>query len=205
MSTTLPENRSATRGTPDRQREILQAAVQLFHRNGYHATGMSDIGGALGLTGPALYRHFESKSAILETALLRSAEYMERKVAQVITATTDPLDTLQSLVRDIIDVLVRYPAVVAIAETERRYLSDRARAIYDRSSRLRLAEWVGPLRRIRPELTESDARLVVAASQGLILQAVRPAGLPEERVRSLLFDAAMATLLAPLGHPLPVQ
>ena len=201
MSTTLPDSRAAS---PDRRREILRAAVDLFHRDGYHATGMSDIGGELGLTGPALYRHFASKSDILEAALLQSATYMERKVARVITETDDPMLALEGLVRDIIDVLVRHPAIVSIAQTERRYLSDRARAIYDRSSRLRLAEWVGPLRQVRPDLTEADARLVVAATQGLVVQAARPAsGLAEDRLRALLFAAAMGMLLDPLDRPLP--
>jgi AcrR family transcriptional regulator len=189
-----------------RRREILRAAVELFHENGYHATAMDDIGAVVGLTGPALYRHFDSKAAILETALLRAARYMEERVAEVVTTAANPRTALETLVRDLINVLVDHPAITAIAESERRNLSDRARAIYDRSARMRATEWIGPLMQLRPELTETEARLVVDVAQGLVQQAVRPSrGVDTDRVRELLFAGAMAVLFDPLlGEP-PTQ
>lgn len=193
-----------TPAVESRRRQILRAAVDLFHQNGYHATAMDDIGAVVGLTGPALYRHFDSKAEILETALLRAARHMEDRVAAVVTSTTDPRAALESLVRDLINVLLDHPAITAIAESERRYLSERARAIYDRSSRMRATEWIGPLMQLRPGLSETEARLVVDAAQALVQQAVRPsANVPVGRVRILLFEAVMAALLEPPERPLP--
>jgi AcrR family transcriptional regulator len=189
-----------------RRRQILRAAVDLFHQNGYHATAMDDIGAVVGLTGPALYRHFESKAEILEIALLRAARFMEDRVAAVVTSTSDPRAALESLVRDLIDILLAHPAITAIAESERRYLSERARAIYDRSTRMRATEWIGPLVQLRPELSETQARLVVDTAQALAQQAVRPSvTVPVDRVRSLLFEAVMAALLEPPDRPLPAD
>jgi AcrR family transcriptional regulator len=189
-----------------RRRQILRAAVDLFHQNGYHATAMDDIGAVVGLTGPALYRHFESKAEILEIALLRAARFMEDRVAAVVTSTSDPRAALESLVRDLIDILLAHPAITAIAESERRYLSERARAIYDRSTRMRATEWIGPLVQLRPELSETQARLVVDTAQALVQQAVRPSvTVPVDRVRSLLFEAVMAALLEPPDRPLPAD
>ena len=194
MSSTTP---ARTRGDGDsRRRQILRAAIDLFHRNGYHATAMDDIGAAVGLTGPALYRHFDNKADLLETALLRAASSMERRVGAIVTAAPDPRTALETLVRDMIDVLVDHPAITAIAETERRHLSERARAIFDRSARMRATEWIGPVMQLRPELTDVEARLVVGSAQSMVQQAVRPAqGVPTDRLRTLLFDAAMAALL----------
>jgi AcrR family transcriptional regulator len=42
----------------------MAAAAQLFARHGYHAVGINDISGELGLTGPAFYRHYPSKEAL---------------------------------------------------------------------------------------------------------------------------------------------
>lgn len=43
----------------------MRAAADLFAAEGYPAAGMDQIGAAAGITGPAIYRHFDSKAAIL--------------------------------------------------------------------------------------------------------------------------------------------
>ena len=48
-----------------RREVIVTAAADLFARSGYAAVGMDDIGAAAGVTGPAIYRHFDGKAAVL--------------------------------------------------------------------------------------------------------------------------------------------
>lgn len=189
-----------------RRREILLAAIELFRERGYHATGMNDIGEAVGMTGPALYRHFAGKEDILETALLNAARYMERKVDQVVAESLDPRETLGLLIRDLARIVTDYPAVVSIALSERRHMSDRARAIYDRSTRLRETEWVGPLLELRPDLPEVEARLRVRIAQNLVGSSVvggtqLTAG---DRV-DLLASAALTILLDEATRELPQE
>ena len=50
----------------DRAERIVTVAAQLFAERGYHAVGIDEIGEAVGITGPAVYRHFDSKEAILD-------------------------------------------------------------------------------------------------------------------------------------------
>jgi AcrR family transcriptional regulator len=45
--------------------KIIQAALELFVRNGYHGTSISDITRKVGLTKGALYAHFNSKDEVL--------------------------------------------------------------------------------------------------------------------------------------------
>jgi AcrR family transcriptional regulator len=54
----------------------VAAAMELFGRQGYHATTVAQIEAAAGLSGGAggLYRHFPSKRALLEEGLRRQAE-----------------------------------------------------------------------------------------------------------------------------------
>lgn len=56
-----------------RKAEILDVAGDLFHRSGFHAVGMDDIGEAAGVTGPALYFHFRSKTGLLAAIMERLA------------------------------------------------------------------------------------------------------------------------------------
>ncbi len=69
-----------------RREMILEAAAQLFFERGFAATGIDDIGVAVGVTGPAFYRHFESKHdllvALVERAVERLQEAVDRALAE---------------------------------------------------------------------------------------------------------------------------
>src|ERR671929_1716646 len=64
----------ADAGNPSRREQILQAAAQLFAERGSRSVGVDDIGAAVGVTGPAIYRHFAGKDAMLAEMLLRISE-----------------------------------------------------------------------------------------------------------------------------------
>ena len=53
---------------------IVQAAVKLFARQGYHKTTISDLAQAIGLTSGAIFHHFANKEAILEAVI----DWLER-------------------------------------------------------------------------------------------------------------------------------
>jgi len=48
-----------------RQELILKVAATLFSERGYDSVSINDIGFAAGVTGPAIYRYFPSKEALL--------------------------------------------------------------------------------------------------------------------------------------------
>ncbi len=45
----------------ERREQILDVAIQVFARNGFHGSSMNDIADAAGVTKPVLYQHFDSK------------------------------------------------------------------------------------------------------------------------------------------------
>jgi AcrR family transcriptional regulator len=47
-----------------RREQILDVAVQVFARNGFHGTSMNHVAEAAGVTKPVLYQHFDSKQAL---------------------------------------------------------------------------------------------------------------------------------------------
>ncbi len=57
---------------PGRRGEILDAALQVFAEKGYAGGSMRDIAGRVGVSEPALYRHFPGKQALF-LALVRAA------------------------------------------------------------------------------------------------------------------------------------
>lgn len=55
--------------TSNTKQEILNAALELFSKQGYEATSISQLADAVGIRKASLYSHFENKQAILDTLL----------------------------------------------------------------------------------------------------------------------------------------
>ena len=63
--------RMATRtDAPTRREQILKEAARLFAERGFHGVGVDEIGAAVGISGPGLYRHFAGKDAMLAELLV---------------------------------------------------------------------------------------------------------------------------------------
>ncbi len=61
--------------------EILEAALNLFSLNGYEATSISQLAGAVGIRKASLYSHFVNKQEILDTIIdTVLAGYAERSI-----------------------------------------------------------------------------------------------------------------------------
>lgn len=54
----------------ERRRALLAAAAQLFAERGFERVSLDDLGAAVGVSGPAVYRHFAGKQAVLAALLV---------------------------------------------------------------------------------------------------------------------------------------
>src|SRR3954452_16951771 len=89
---------------PSRREQILRAAAQLFAERGSRAGGVDDVGAAVGVTGPAIYRHFASKDAMLAEMLLRISErLLAGGTERIASAGGDPDAQLRALVEFQVD------------------------------------------------------------------------------------------------------
>jgi AcrR family transcriptional regulator len=66
MSDTKPK----TTRPRNRKQQIIAVASEQFRAQGFHNVGMSDIAAAVGISAPALYRHFRGKQELLNATLL---------------------------------------------------------------------------------------------------------------------------------------
>lgn len=181
---------------PARKQRILDAAADLMARYGFSSVSMEDIGGAVGITASAIYRHYDSKIAVL-TAMF------DRVIDQLLSEgqrfaghpDADPLDALRQLVdgqiafvvddRDIAQVY--YREIANLPEADRRRLR--------RKQRLYLEDWVHLLTELRPGLDDAVARTIVHCAIGTIQSTLQhSAGLPDDRLRDLLRRSALAVL-----------
>jgi AcrR family transcriptional regulator len=80
----------------DTVRKMLNAAIELFVKEGYHGASIADIADATGLTKGAIYFHFESKDALM-AAILEEFEklYLDRMIAEVEAKDGNALDKIK--------------------------------------------------------------------------------------------------------------
>lgn len=83
---------------PTRRDHLIQTAVTLFARNGYHATGIDTILAAAGVSKKTLYSHFRSKEELI-LAVLRDYDGRFRNdfMRQVERAASTPQGRLLAL------------------------------------------------------------------------------------------------------------
>lgn len=111
-----------------RPEAIRQAALELFAERGYQATTMADIGAALGIRAPSLYKHVASKQDLLAEIMRGTMRSLIRHQQAVISAGGDPAIRLGRMV----EAHVRYHAAhrqeAFVGNREIRSLDDRNRA-----------------------------------------------------------------------------
>ena len=184
---------------PSRREMILEAAAQLFFERGFAATGIDDIGVAVGVTGPAFYRHFGSKHDLLVALVERAVERLQEAVDRALEeAAGDHERGLQLLAEFGADACVEDGPLTAIYTHELRNLQPEARARLNRLHRRMRDSWVHTLAELRPELTDDELRLAVHAISALQTSVATYRGdLPRTREKEMLARMTLAALRWP--------
>ncbi|MET9381360.1 TetR/AcrR family transcriptional regulator [Streptomyces sp. NPDC002928] len=92
--------------TADRRSAIRQAALRLFAAQGYRSTTMADIGAAVGIRGPSLYKHVASKHELLAEIMIGTMEQLIADNAAAVAGT----DEVQEQLRRSVEAHIRYHA-----------------------------------------------------------------------------------------------
>jgi AcrR family transcriptional regulator len=184
---------------PANRRElILAAAIELFHERGYPATGVDDIGKAVDVSGPAIYRHFSSKEEILLEAIEMAADEVHEANQNARATGTGPMAVLEGYVRAYVRVAIERSALISVWTSEARHLTSSRRSPMTRRLRAWSSEWTDELQKVRPGLTNDDARVLVAGAIGMI-STTATTDLRADRLEDRITSMAMATLATPLN------
>lgn len=164
---------AAVPGRQPRREELLAAAVRLFHERGFDNVSTDQLGAAVGISGPSVYRHFDSKAQLLAASLVRSRERLWHEVEGAISAAAGPEEALAAGLAAYVGFARRNGDYLGamLSETERLAPPDRRVAVDFRRDFLRT--WVGLLRRVRPEYDAAEARIRVHALFALVNDGVR--------------------------------
>jgi AcrR family transcriptional regulator len=179
---------------PSRRELILRAAAQLFAERGSRAVGVDDIGAAVGVTGPAIYRHFASKDAMLAEMLVRISERLLAGGTERIAAAGDsPTAQLRALVAFHVDFALDNPALITVQDRDLGALSERDARQVRQLQRRYVEEWVAVIARLHPQEPTTAARARAHAVFGLINSTPHSAGrLARPAMADLLAEMAVA-------------
>jgi AcrR family transcriptional regulator len=83
---------------PSRRDELVDAAMKIFYRNGFHNTGLDQIQKESGISKMTLYNHFKSKGELIVAALRRRDEIFRNQLMKFVEASSkDPIDRLMAV------------------------------------------------------------------------------------------------------------
>lgn len=148
-----------------RERQILDAAAALFYERGFHAVGVDEIGKRVGVTGPAIYRHFNGKDHLLATLY---HEAMDELFLRIGGRQEDPKAELEALIRASAEFALEHRELLGIYTREDRSLADPWRKEVERRTRMHMDHWKGILGRCYPARTEDEITSAAHAAVGLL-------------------------------------
>lgn len=193
LSTDVPGTREAAKA--ERRRQLLDSAKGLFARYGFRAVRLGDIGQGAGVSGPAVYRHFESKEAVLTELLVGISTYLHAGGEQIIAGDKPPRETLIDLIDFHADFALTESELIRIQDRDLDALPDAERRRVRRLQRQYVTAWVGVVTAVHPYLSEQAATVRVHALFGMVNSTPHLSRrLPRDIVAQQLRSAARAAL-----------
>ena len=181
------------RAKAERSDALLSAAASLFADRGFSGVSLEDIGAAVGVSGPAVYRHFSGKQALLGALLVGVSRDLVAGGTVVSEAASDDEDRVRALIGFHVVFALGHAPVIRVQDRDLAHLSDEDRAEVRRLQRAYIELWMSALAPLRPASTD-ELRLRVQAGFGLINST------PHSTHSASRAQAATAAVLADMAY-----
>ncbi|MCX6498061.1 MAG: TetR/AcrR family transcriptional regulator [Arthrobacter sp.] len=186
----------------NRRKALLTAAAALFASDGFNRVSLEDLGAAAGVSGPAVYRHFAGKQAVLGALLLSVSRDLLEGGRNVVADSDGAAAALAGLVEFHVDFALSNPDVIRVQDQDFSNLDEDDEAEVRTLQRSYVQLWADVLARLHPDIDPAELRMRAHAAFGLINStphSVRNQGrrVALRRARPLLESMALAALMAP--------
>jgi AcrR family transcriptional regulator len=159
-------NRS--RAKSDRRDKLIAAAERLVAERGFLAVRLEDIGAAVGVSGPAIYRHFPNKEALLVELLVGISTRLLAGARSVVADASDSEAALDGLIDFHLDFALNESDLIRIQDRDLEYLPAPAKRQVRKAQRQYVEIWVDALLRCHRADSDAGARLMAHAVFGLL-------------------------------------
>ncbi len=156
------------RAKAQRRQDLLAASATLFAERGFAGVSIDDIGAAVGVSGPAVYRHFPSKQAVLGAVLLEVSHDLLDGGREVAARSADPAGRLRALIAFQVEFALTQPAVIVVQDRELPNLTEEDRHEVRALQRGYVTLWADTLGELASGRDAADLTLRAQAAFGLI-------------------------------------
>jgi AcrR family transcriptional regulator len=182
------------RAKADRREALLDAAASLFAERGFTRVSLEDLGAAVGVSGPAVYRHFEGKQAVLGALLVGVSELLSSGGRAVVDSARDDAAALTALIAFHVDFALANADVIRVQDRDLDSLADPDRHSVRALQRSYVELWVDVLGRLRPTEERAALRTRAHGAFGLINSTPHSGGVELAQTRAILERMALAAL-----------
>ncbi len=179
--------------TPRRQ-QILDIAAELFAARGFHGVSVAELGSACGISGPALYKHFESKDAMLAEMLVSISETLLAEGRSRVGTAAGPRAALEALVEWHIEFALEHRALIVVQDRDWSSLPDEARERVRALQRSYVDVWATQIRLHDPSLSPDTSRARAHVMFGLLNSTPHSGRLPDPQMHDVLREMAHGAL-----------
>jgi AcrR family transcriptional regulator len=97
----------------DRKEQIINEAIRIIHEDGYSNLSIRELANRVGISEPAIYRHFENKDAII-LGILDKMKELGKYIIQRMLLISDPKERIIQFVLLHYEFLEKKPEMVSI-------------------------------------------------------------------------------------------
>lgn len=177
-----------------RRQQILATAAELFAQRGFHGVSVADLGAAVGISGPALYRHFSSKDAMLAEMLVSISEELLGVGTARAEAAGSAAEALRALVAWHTDFALHNKPLIVVQDRDWDALPSEAREKVRALQKSYVDLWAAQLTSLHPGLSTEAAHARAHAAFGLLNSTPRISGLTEGELSLTLQEMALKAL-----------
>jgi AcrR family transcriptional regulator len=189
-----PAATPADAGKGTRREQILTTAAVLFAERGFNGVSINDIGAAVGISGPALYRHFASKDAVLGEMLVGISQQLLDEGTRRRDAAVSHSEVLPSLIEAQVEFALDQPALITVYNRDVASLAEADQREVRRLQRAYVEIWVAAICDAAPGTDAPHARSAAHAAFGLINSTPHSARIDRTAMAALLTRMATAAL-----------
>jgi AcrR family transcriptional regulator len=201
MAMSQPSETRRSKAKSDRRSQLIAAAERLVAERGFLAVRLEDIGAAAGVSGPAIYRHFPNKEALLVELLVGISTRLLAGATDVVSRASSPTAALDGLIDFHLDFAFGESDLIRIQDRDLGHLPAAAKRQVRKAQRQYVEIWVDVQRQLDGALDEADARLMAHAVFGLLNStphSIKP-GIVSDSSRAVLRAMTLAALNSARG------
>ncbi|WP_431711501.1 TetR/AcrR family transcriptional regulator [Glutamicibacter uratoxydans] len=198
----LSEPTERERAKAERRDSLLREATRLFALHGYAGVSLEDLGAACGISGPAVYRHFSGKQAVLIALMVDMSTDILAGGQQAVGIGGEPLEVLRRLVDYHTDFSFSRPDIIQVQDRDLKSLPKTELQLVRKLQNAYIALWTDQLEKLHPGSTAQTNRFRAHAIFGLLNSTSHSVHNPRTKksgLKLLLSQMALAALTSPVG------